>query len=290
MGIDRDSFHRTAEQYLKLWSCEVSEEPFFTSSSLLWPAKRNGKDIILKVADPEDDEAHSSAALEFFSGNGSVKLMEHEGHVVLLERINPSDPYMLERMVLEGHDDKATEIICDVIEKLHSVSMSKPGPVTAIPFRQRSLSLRTHVDQRKIKAEDYLLFRLAYDLLDELINETVGTEIFLHGDIHHFNILHSPDRGWLAIDPKGIKGPRVYEYVNSLCNPYMHESIVANAGRMSRQASIISEIGNVDRDLLMHFTFLHAMQAASWSLVEPDKGYWLSCARVAAKLAGLKVP
>ena len=129
---------------------------------------------------------------------------------------------------------------------------------------------------------------MAYALSADLMQEARGTETVLHGDIHHFNILHSAQRGWLAIDPKGIWGPRVYEYANSLCNPYMHGDIVANTKRMDRQASLIAETAGLDKNLLLKFTFLHAMQCAAWSLSAPDQKYWMACAESAAKLSGLQ--
>ena len=30
--------------------------------------------------------------------------------------------------------------------------------------------------------------------------------VLLHGDLHHFNILSSDRRPWVAIDPKGLSG------------------------------------------------------------------------------------
>lgn len=278
-----------ALKYFKTWSCEAAGEPLFTQSSLLWPATRWGKQVMLKIVMPDDDEAHAAEALDFFAGHGSVELFEHDQNVLLLERVIPACDRDLKRMVLDGRDDDATRIICDVIEKLHSASKTKPAPTTAIPFRQRSFSLRTYIDEGRTKANERPMFKLAGEILEDLIKETAGSEIFLHGDIHHFNILQSSERGWLAIDPKGIQGPRIYEYANSLCNPYMHESVVANTARMKRQASIISETARLDMNLLIQFTFVHAMQAAAWNMFESDQGYWLACAKTAANLAGFEV-
>lgn len=236
-----------------------------------------------------DDEAHSATTLEFFRGHGAVKVREHNQNILLLERILQAEERPLERMVLNGQDDEATRIICEVVEKLHSASQARIPPPSAIPFLQRSLSLRSSLEEGEVRGKDRPIFQFANEIFQDLVQQTAGSEIFLHGDIHHFNILKSPDRGWLAIDPKGIRGPRIYDYANILCNPYMHESIVAKTSRMERQASIISESANLDRDLLIKFTFLHAMIAAAWNINEPDLPYWLACAKNAAELAGLKV-
>jgi streptomycin 6-kinase len=43
----------------------------------------------------------------------------------------------------------------------------------------------------------------------------------LHGDLHHENILRNESGGWIAIDPKGVIGPRVME-----CGRFLHNFIV----------------------------------------------------------------
>lgn len=40
----------------------------------------------------------------------------------------------------------------------------------------------------------------------------------LHSDLHHENILSS-ERGWLAIDPKGVLGKREFEVTAFMRNP-----------------------------------------------------------------------
>ena len=37
------------------------------------------------------------------------------------------------------------------------------------------------------------------------------SDVVLHGDLHHENILWDEEDGWLAIDPKGVIGPRCLE-------------------------------------------------------------------------------
>jgi streptomycin 6-kinase len=41
----------------------------------------------------------------------------------------------------------------------------------------------------------------------------------LHGDLHHGNVLHDSERGWVAIDPKGVLGEPEYEIGVALRNP-----------------------------------------------------------------------
>lgn len=43
--------------------------------------------------------------------------------------------------------------------------------------------------------------------------------VVLHGDIHHGNVLDGGERGWRAIDPKGLLGERTFDFVNILLAP-----------------------------------------------------------------------
>lgn len=290
MEINELEYKNLAENYLKKWQCSPDGEVFFTHSSLLWPVKCGQTSLMLKIVKPGDDEANSAEILTYYDGTGAVRIVEFDENIQLLERaISSNNISSLENMVLNGKDDQATHIICDVIEKLHYNSLKKEIPKNLIPFRERSETMRQHLKEGRVKDIDLPIFQHAYDMYDDLIEQTQDKETVLHGDIHHFNILFDQNRGWLAIDPKGIFGPRVYEYASSLCNPYMHKSLVADSNRMERQASIIAERANLNIDSLLNFTFLHACQCAAWSLFEPDKGYWLACVKTAAKLARIRM-
>lgn len=288
--LDKETYLPVARAYLARWHCLPDGEPFVTPSSLLWPVTSNGDALMLKIVDPDDDEAHAADILRLFNGHGAVRLIRAEATATLLERlVSNGETPTLEDVVLCGQDDKATHIICDVIEKLHAAAANCRPPSTLIPLRNRSDEMCRHVVEGRVKPHERPMFQIADDVCSELVVETKDSVMPLHGDVHHFNILPS-ERGWLAIDPKGILGPRAYEYANTLCNPCLHTEIVADPKRMARQARIICERASLDKDLLLGFTFLHAMQCAAWSLSAPDQSYWMACGRTAAKLADIGLP
>ncbi len=289
MDIDEDKFRSLALDFIKRWNCKQDGECFFTHSSLIWPVTRSSEKLILKIVKPDDDEAHAGEILEFYDGHGAVKLNKSQDNVQLLERVATDNMPSLENMVLHGQDDDATHIICNVIEQLHSISGSESQLNHLIPFRSRSDTMRKHVEEGRVEPEDRPIFNIAERLCEDLIAETQDMQMPLHGDVHHFNIMHSAERGWLAIDPKGIYGPRVYEYANLLCNPYGCKNVVADVKRMARQTKIVSERAALDVQLLYQFTFLHACQCMAWSLYDPDKTYWRACVLTAAKLANIKI-
>ena len=85
------------------------------------------------------------------------------------------------------------------------------------------------------------LVETAESLSQELLTENKD-EALLHGDFHHFNVLES-ERGWLAIDPKGVIGPKGCEVGPLLINPN-DRFLSGNDPRVQteRRVAILSEM------------------------------------------------
>ncbi len=88
--------------------------------------------------------------------------------------------------------------------------------------------------------------------------------VILHGDIHHGNILDFGLRGWLAIDPKGLKGERSFDYANLFCNPDCRTATAQ--GRLSRRASIVAQVAGLERRRLLQWVLSYAGLSAAWSI------------------------
>lgn len=61
-------------------------------------------------------------------------------------------------------------------------------------------------------------FTCEHAILDYLV-QTSPEPVFLHGDLHHFNILESEVELWVTIDPKGLYGDPAFEAAAWLRNP-----------------------------------------------------------------------
>jgi streptomycin 6-kinase len=103
----------------------------------------------------------------------------------------------------------------------------------------------------------------------------------LHGDIHHFNVMQNSDGKWLSLDPKGILGPRAYDYSNIFCNPCKNIHIVANEKNMALVRDVVCERSGIAPDIIMAHAFTRAAQVAAWCLDDNDRPYWLACAKIA---------
>lgn len=267
-----------AEALIARWGCAPDGEPFKTEASLLWPVRRRGAALMLKMADPDDDEAEAAAVLLALDGRGAVRLVEREGAATLMERVEPGGPSLI-AMAVAGRDDEATRVLGRVVATMHGALAGAQVP-TLIPFERRADALRRILREGTAPPEAREGFERAAELIDRLVRETRGAWVPLHGDVHHGNVLHDARRGWLAIDPKGILGPRATDYANLLFNPLEIGPDGPPAALIARRVALLERMGGPGGRELLLWAWVHAQIATAWSLGHPE---WLRRGLACAK-------
>ena len=193
------------DMYLEAWDLVPDGEPITTHSSDLLPVRCCGMPAMLKIARNEE-ERRGNDLMAWWNGDGAARVLACEGAALLLERACGGS---LTDLCRDGRDDDATRIICGAIDRLHRTRAVNPPEL--VPLK------RWFADLDAAAGRGGLFIRAAETaraLLAAPLDETV-----LHGDIHHGNILAFGDRGWLVIDPKGLRGERGFDYANLFCNP-----------------------------------------------------------------------
>jgi len=184
------------DRFIQAWALVPDGTPVITHSSRLLPVRWLGLPAMLKVA-TEAEEKRGGLVMRWWDGKGAAKVYAHADNAVLLERAQGKRSLLT--MVMNGEDDAASRIICEAVQTLHKPS-AKPYP-EFVPldswFRALEPASLAHGD----------MFSTANAVAKALLAEPRETGV-LHGDIHHSNILDFEDRGWLAIDPKGLLGER----------------------------------------------------------------------------------
>ena len=138
-----------------------------------------------------------------FGSRGMVGVLEHAPGVVLLEELRPGTS--LVATVLAGEDDRATRILAGVVRSLHEAPCD--GVETPI-VSEWGEAFDGYLDGGDTRIDRALVAR-ARDRYRGLC-ETQGEERLLHGDLQHSNLLLDEDRGWTAVDPKGVRGELEY--------------------------------------------------------------------------------
>lgn len=243
------------DTYIKKWALSA---PFFlteTNTSRLYKVVYDDQPAVIKLLNDigVKDETKGAIALRHFNGSGAVKLLECHERAHLLEFAGDKT---LAELVTQGQDEQATGVIASVLNTLHQNRNQVPDDLT--PLRERFNSL---FERARIDSDD--VYKRAAAVAEKLL-DTETDKVVLHGDMHHENILES-DRGWLAIDPKGLYGERTFDACNVLQNP-LNARCVTDEGRYLNTIDILSGKMNLDRQRLLSFSFAFSCLSASWSV------------------------
>ncbi len=80
------------------------------------------------------------------------------------------------------------------------------------------------------------------------------------------------DRGWLAIDPKGLTGERGYDYANIFRNPDAETAL--RPGRFDRRVAIVCQASGLEPARLLRWILAVMGLSAAWHIqgAEPRAG------------------
>ncbi|WP_348063344.1 aminoglycoside phosphotransferase family protein [Devosia sp.] len=245
------------------WSLTRSTPVAETATSWIFKVEQNGRNFAaLKILKPLGavDERRGSALMAWYSGEGAATIFDSHGDTIFMEWL---DGVPLGDASRGGRDDEATIAIASIVTGLHR---SRPEPYPELmPLRDRFQAL-FDTDMRVWPHTARDLYARATGVAIKLFDRPTAM-IPLHGDLHHDNILSS-DRGWLAIDPKGLLGDPCYEVANVFINPERGQAIAADPRRIAARADILSQRLGYPRKRILGWAAAHAALSACWSLAD----------------------
>ena len=248
---------KRVEERVRDWGIVV-QDTLETETSFVAFGRRGNQPVVLKVLRQPGDEWRSGAVLDAFAGMGIVRVYEYIEGAVLLERLNPGTP--LAGMALDGRDEEATEILAEVMQRMSHPRIAAKAFDTVEDWGKGFHSYLTSGDNR-IPND---LVEQGQHLYLELCASQQETRL-LHGDLQHYNVLFDSDRGWLAIDPKGVVGELEYEIGAALRNPYERPELFASAGTVERRLLRYQSKLNLDPGRALAWGFAQAVLSAIWA-------------------------
>lgn len=263
------------------WRIVEMGDAFAGTHASFVAAARNsaGADLVIKLVPDGHAAFVEAAALRYWAGRGAVRLIEADPEVgaLLLERAAPGEDLVGPCL---SDDRKATAVATSVIAALRE---RRGEPLAGLPDVAGWVTQLRPVLSASPPPELAAAWRRATDVAADLLAE--GGATLLHGDLHHGNILASRRSSWVAIDPKGVIGPRAAEAAGLLRNPRHH--ILSHADPLSllsdRVDILVERLGDDER-LLLQWGFVLAVVAAGWAFEdgegEAEVGGWLACAEL----------
>ncbi len=186
-----------------------------------------GDPRVLKIGHPHPEQLTEIKTLRFYRGRSAVQILDADETLgaLLLERLDPGTT--LRQRANDISNDKNE--IKSAIELMQNLPVRYSVPDSAPGTRDISQHIDLPTFDRWIKG-GFSEFREKYPEETEFLDYLVAAEAafaylesgspqryVLHGDLHHENILLDTQRGWVAIDPKGVIGPKILE-----CGRFLH--------------------------------------------------------------------
>ena len=233
---------------------EVRETP----TSLIGFGVRGGVRVVLKISKQDGDESHSGEVLKAYRGEGAVRVYESEPNAVLLERFEPGE--QLVDLVKHDRDAEATNILAEVIAKLANHEAPIGCPTVTDWGRAFDRYLQSGGEQipREVVEE-------AREMYAELAASQRET-MLLHGDLQHYNVLFDNERGWVAIDPKGVIGELEYELNAVLRNPIELPDVFANPVTITRRLETLTTTLRLDYSRALRWSYSQSILSAIWDI------------------------
>ena len=253
--------HFRASGLARRWSVEIdcSAE---TDSSLIAFGRRGAELVVLKVVKRPGDEWRSGEVAHAFGARGMVRVLEYGEGAALFERVVPGTA--LVELTRHSRDVAATEILSGVIASMSP--NAAPSWCPTVSDWGRGFARYLESGDARIPAP---LVRRASDIYAELCGTQRDTRL-LHGDLQHYNVLLDDQRGWLAIDPKGVVGEVEYELGALLRNPAELPGVFADPTTIERRAATLSSRLGLDAGRVLRWAFAQAVLSAIWHV---EDGY-----------------
>jgi streptomycin 6-kinase len=255
---------------VRRWSLIVDGPfPGLSINYVLAARRSDGAPAVLKICFPDHEFNTEVEALRLFDGRGSVRLLECdlEQGALLLERLIPGT--LLETV---ADDEVATNIAVSVMRRLwRPAPENHPFPTTERwlgNMRRRAPDVLPR-DPAFPAASVNRVLALSAELLAE-----APAPVLLHGDLHHMNILTAEREPWLAIDPKGVVGPPVWETGPLLINqlPSAGDDRTLRRVLARRTEQLAAEL-SVDKRTLVAWGVVRAVLSAYWTVEDHGHGW-----------------
>lgn len=253
------------------WRVVLDGPPYDTTEGVLAFGTRDDTPVVLKTLGTSFDAEGSAMAQTCFDGHSGVKVLESVEGACLLQRVMPGHTLTEAMAADEMISDVA--VFATVAQSLHTAPVPNDDVPNVHGWSRSFATWREEIDSRLPVRR----VREAEALFHHLI-ETTDSEVLLHGDLHHANILYDANGGWLTIDPKGVVGDPAFEAAAFLRNPMRRLNEISDPEFIRARVAALSSLTSWKPDRIYAWAYCQNVLSAIWDAqdgidIEPMIGF-----------------
>lgn len=240
------------------WQLTTLNEAKNLSYNYLLLGHHDQQPIALKIGYDAHAYHREKNALITYNGTACIQLIDYDDthNALLLERALPGNSLK----DFFPHDDTyALTHMVHVMQQLHTV----PIPTTH-QFETLADTLTIlHNPPAPLTHNPHT--RKAVQIADHLLT-TQPTQVLLHGDLHHDNIL-ACSNSWKAIDPKGVVGDPLFDICSFVRNPFPELLDQKDMQEiMHQRMRNFSTLLNAEYTRIQQWNYVAAVISACWAI------------------------
>lgn len=217
----------------------------------------NEEPVVLKISYDRQSIFNEQHALTSLGPRGSIKLIDYncKYNALLLQQAVPG---ITLKSLYREQPDYVMDCYVETMQRLHQ---HQP---------QLKQSPHPQVADWLTVLESPTLQQIPITMLDKAValrNKLLASPkqlIFLHGDLHHDNILKH-DNKWLAIDPKGVIGEPEFE-IAAFDFMYIHELTTTPDVKslLARRVELLAKKSGLDAQRINDWVLVRLILMAAW--------------------------
>ncbi|MDH3665108.1 MAG: aminoglycoside phosphotransferase family protein [Alphaproteobacteria bacterium] len=239
------------DQLADRWSLELGAPYPGATTSYVAPARRRGQQVVLKIQWPHAECANEADALRAWSGDGAIRLLDHDAdrHALLLEACSPGMP------LSSAEDVDPLDVLIDLLPRLWKPA-GAPFRTVAEEAAGWARTLHASWQAHGRPCEKKLVDAAAGYLAN--LPASQQDQVLVHQDLHGDNVLSAEREPWLAIDPKPLLGERAFALAPIIRSFEFGHSKALVIGRLDCLSSALG----LDRARVLGWTIAQTM---AWS-------------------------
>jgi streptomycin 6-kinase len=266
-------------------------DPGLSYNLVFFARRASDEQIVIKATVPNEEQRAEVAGVDALSGAGlGPRLLwsDLDRGVLAMERIVPGGTLPTHIPTLEEDRDIVGTIgrLAGHIAREVDVTAHRDGLVTV---REYTRTLDTFDETSAIWRDHRDEVDRARVLRDAMLRDPDQPHGFVHGDLHHYNILLDETGKPRPIDPKGLIGPIGYDFGVMSYDPMQIQQHPDLPALFGQRVTVWAEATGLPWEVVRDWGYVGAMVSACWD-AEDGGDSWHDTLRSARTMRELTPP